>query len=125
MEVRCQRRVAGVAAAVRDILRTPERPTGIYVPHPGLCVTLLTCLLRSGVAVPDSVSILCQDDESDLGLLCPVPSRYQRSAKAFASKLADLVRRVARSRACAGKAHLIMPTMIAGETLGPVPKRNR
>jgi DNA-binding LacI/PurR family transcriptional regulator len=126
-DVRCHRSAAGVVTAVRALLRSPNAPTGIYVLHPEHCVTVLTFLQQQGVAVPGRVSLICREDEAYLGLLCPEPTRYRRSAKAYASKLAALVEQAAKGPPDMEKEYLIMPSSIAGETLAaaPVPKGNR
>ena len=127
-EVRCQSSVAGVVAALRRLLRLSALPTGLYVLHPEHCVTALTFLQSQGVAVPAQMSLICREDEAYLSLLCPEPTRYRRSAKTFATKLAKLAALVEQwGKGVKPKQtqFLIMPSSIAGATLGaaPVPKR--
>ena len=125
-EVRCRSSAAGVVAALRKLMRSSAPPTGLYVLHPEHCVTALTFLQSQGIAVPSQMSLICREDEAYLGLLCPEPTRYRRSAKTFASKLAALVELCGKGVKPRQTQHLIMPSSIAGSTLAapPVPQRN-
>lgn len=126
VELRCRNDAAGVIAALRRLLRSTSVPTGLYVLHPEHCVTALTFLQSQGVAVPGQMSLICREDEAYLRLLCPEPTRYQRSAKAFATKLASLVEHCGKGLKPRQPRHLIMPSSIpaATLTLAPVPKKN-
>ncbi len=128
-DVRCRGGAAGVAAALRGLLRAPEPPTALYVLHTELCIAALTFLQQQGVAVPGQVSLICRDDEAYLGWLCPEPARYRRDSALFAAKLAALVERCGSGAAVSPPTQggLIMPSSIAGATLASasVLKKNR
>lgn len=126
IELRCQSSAEGVIAALRGLLRLSAPPTGLYVLHPEHCVTALSFLQSQGIALPGMMSLICREDEAYLGLLCPEPTRYRRSTKTFATKLAALVEQCGKGVKPKQTQFLIMPSSIAGATLGaaPVPKRD-
>jgi len=116
-EVPCQNSPAGVIRALRQLIKSPSPPTGLYVLHPEHCVTALSFLLRQGIAVPSQLSVICRDDEPYLSLLTPEPTRYRRSARAMASKLSGQVVEAVKASTRAGKSLTIMPASVPGETL--------
>jgi DNA-binding LacI/PurR family transcriptional regulator len=116
-EVACQNHPAGVIRALRQLLKSPQPPTGLYVLHPEHCVTALSYLLGQGIAVPSQLSLICRDDEPYLSLLTPEPTRYRRSARAMAAKLTAQVLAVVKATGRAGKSLTIMPASVSGETL--------
>jgi len=120
-EVRHHGRPSDVVAALRRLLRSSAAPTGIYVLHPEHCVTALTLLQSHGIAVPGQMSLICLEDEAYLGLLCPEPTRYRRSAKSFATKLASLVEQCGKGMKPKQSQFFIMPSGIAGATLASAP----
>jgi len=125
-ELRCPGSAAGVIAALRGLLRLSAPATGLYVLHPEHCVTALTFLQSQGIAVPAQMSLICREDEAYLRLLYPEPTRYQRSAKTFATKLAALVEQCGKGVEPKLTQFFIMPFGIAGATLdaAPVLKKN-
>lgn len=126
-ELRCQNNPASVVRTLNGVLHRPVPPTALYVLHPEHCVTAMSFLMHRGIAIPAHMSVICRDDEPYLALLKPEPTRYRRSADAFASRLAALVTECDRGLRRKGNSDLIMPASVEGETIAgaPGPKKSQ
>lgn len=118
---------ASVIHALRNLLAAPHRPTAIYSLEARQTATTLSYLAQQGIAVPSQMALLSRDHDPLLEHLVPEPARYERQPDAFAKKLAHLVTALGAGLPLKPSQHLIMPTFVRGETLGPPPvlKKNR
>lgn len=121
VELRSKGGTFGVVAALQGMLRSPRRPTGLYVLHPEDCVTALSVLQHAGVAVPRELSLVCREDEPYLAFLFPEPSRYHRSTRTFAARLASLVTRPDLRASGPHAVPLVTPRAVDGATLAEAP----
>lgn len=80
--------------SLRSVNRTLTRlfnygspPSAILVANPSYYLTTATFLAQRGLRVPEDVSLICRDDDSFLGYLNPVPTRYSCSPSVFAKRM--------------------------------------
>jgi len=106
----------GIQRCLSAMLKKPL-PTGLLVAQPRNLLTVMSYLGSQGVRVPRDISIISRDSESFLDFLVPLPARYVVAPAAFARKLSQLVRKMARGEPVPPRGLLLMPTFIAGETL--------
>lgn len=124
IELCCRSGAFGVTEALRSLTRRPLPATALYVLHADHCVTALTFLQHSGLAIPGDLSLICREDAPYLELLFPEPARYRHSTTTFSSRLASLVMHYDDKTAGKRRPALIMPSAIEGATLAvsPIPK---
>lgn len=112
---------AGVIASLRPILEARPVPTGWFILRADHFATVQTWLLQQGVHIPAQVSLICRDDEPFLQHLYPEPTRYRRSAEAFARKLQRLIVGAGQSGHSVTESPLLMPDFVRGATLAKSP----
>lgn len=108
----------GVIAALRQILDSRPFPTGWFILRADHFATAQTWLLQQGLHIPAQVSLISRDDEPFLQHLHPEPTRYQRSAEAFARKLHRLILAAGKPVHMTSESPLLMPDFVRGATLG-------
>jgi LacI family transcriptional regulator len=108
--------VAGICRILDSLLGGGRRPTGLLVAKPAHVLTAVSHLLRSGVRLPQDLSLISRDDDPLLEHLVPAVTRYHADPVLFARRVSrvvvDLVRNGARRR----HDFRLMPALLRGET---------
>lgn len=110
---------------VEALLRRPRRPTAWLVSKPQHVLTVLSCLARRSVRVPEDLSVISRDHDSFLEHLLPGVARYVAPPVAMAHRISRTVLDQVAGGAVKPGSHWIMPEFVLGESLGPAPKARR
>ncbi|WP_395738048.1 substrate-binding domain-containing protein [Prosthecobacter sp.] len=107
---------AGIQRCINSMLK--ESPaTGLFIAHARHVLTVMSSLTSRGLRIPADVSVISRDSESFLEFMVPRPTHYHIPPLVLAQKLSQVVLKMARGESVVAKSHLIMPTLVAGETL--------
>lgn len=110
--------VAGICKKLDFLLARPQRPTAFLVSRPAYVLTTLSHLLRKKLALPQDLAVVSRDDDSFLESIVPTVARYSSSPTIFARKISRMVLEIVRGAALERADTRIMPTFVAGQTLG-------
>jgi len=106
----------GVCRSLNTAFRSPNRPTALIVAYAWHAVTAVGHLIRTGLRVPEDVSVISRDFEPFLRAQIPDVASYEVSHDIFASRLSRVVVELARTGTLAPTAKWIMPQFREGET---------
>lgn len=109
--------VAGVAHAMRRMMKLSPAPTALLVIHPHHYLAVTSRLARSGVRVPEDISIVSRDDDPFLAYLSPVPSRYVANPHVMARGLLRPVLELLDGNPVSQPSGKIMPEFVKGESV--------
>lgn len=112
--------VRGVCASLQRLFASQPPPTGLFVFHATHLLTVLGWLQFREIQVGNAVSVICRDDEPFLESVLPTPARYTLKAQVFARKISHLVAEVVARGTARPGVHRMLPTFVAGDTLGRV-----
>lgn len=107
----------GICRTLNSSFRSPARPTALIVAYAWDAVTAVGHLIRSGLRVPEDVSVICRDYEPFLRAQVPEVASYEVSHDLFASRLSRMVVDLARTGTLPTKPKWIMPQFREGETV--------
>ena len=116
--VRHDSTVAGICNKLDALLQRPHPPTALLVSRPAFVLTAISHLLRRKLDLPGDMAVISRDDDSLLESVVPTVARYAANPTAFARKVSRLVMRTVRGAACSRDKILVMPSFVAGQTLG-------
>lgn len=108
-----------VCRRLDDLLRPQHAADGLLVAKPLHVVTAVSHLLRRGVSLGKDLALISRDNDPFLECVVPTVARYERTPEAFARKVSRLVLDLVREGSSAPHHHLLMPSFVEGETLGP------
>lgn len=100
------------------LLKRPQPPTALLVSRPPFVLTAMSHLLRRKLDLPRVIALISRDHDSLLESLVPTVARYAYRPTAFARKISRLVLQMARGAALPRDNTLVMPSFVAGQTLG-------
>jgi LacI family transcriptional regulator len=118
MVVRHDGTVQGICNKLDLLLKRPHPPTALLVSRPAFVLTAMSHLLRRKLNLPREVALISRDDESLLASMVPTVARYASSPTIFARKVSRLVLQMVRGAAFSRDNILVMPSFVAGQTLG-------
>jgi len=110
--------VQGICNKLDLLLARPQRPTAFLVSRPAFALTSLCHLLRKALNLPRDVALISRDDDSFLASAVPTIARYSSSPTAFARKVSRVVLDMVQGAAWSRADIRIMPSFVAGQTLG-------
>ncbi len=98
-------------------------PTGLIVQRPVYALRVMGFLMaRLKKMLPQDVSLIALDDDPSLRYAFPDVARYTKNTERFTHKLWKvLLQSIQGTLTPAGRANLLMPDLIFGETVGPPP----
>lgn len=114
--------VAGVVRALGRVLKLRPAATALLVVHPHNYLAVASRLARSGVRVPEDISLISRDDDPFLSYLAPAPARYVASPQLMAKSLLRPVLDLLEGNAVTSRASLIMPEFLRGESIAAPPR---
>ncbi len=112
---------AGVCRLVDRLLASRPRPTAWLVCRQGHFLTVFTHLLRSGVRMPEELSLMSRDEDGPFRQLVPMPFHYRPNRALLGRQYARMALRVAAGQALPGERIRLMPEAFPGQTLGDRP----
>ncbi len=112
---------ASVDKLVAAVFARPSPPTAVFVANPNCYLSVVSALGRSGLRIPEDVSLISRDDESFLAYLGPEPARYLYDGRAFARKMMLLIRRFLDGDVATDKPLWLMARFTPGSSLQQMP----
>lgn len=110
--------VQGICNKLDLLLERPNRPTAFLVARPAFVLTVASHLLRRKLNLPRDVALICRDDDAYLESVVPAIARYSSSPTVFARKVSRVVLDIVHGAALSRADVRVMPSFIAGQTLG-------
>lgn len=111
--------VAGIALALRRILRLQPVPTALMIVHPHTYLAVTTRLAQLGVRCPGEISLVSRDDDPFLEFVVPAPARYVVGPHVLARGLLRPVLELLEGSPVTQHASMIMPEFSRGESIAP------
>lgn len=109
--------VESVARAVDHLMSLSPRPSALFVAESNLYLSTFARLTQLGLRVPETVSLLCRDDEPYLGSLLPSPARYSKNPHVYAKRLLGFLVKVMDAEPPSQPASYLMPEFVPGGSL--------
>lgn len=106
-----------ISHAVRRLMTLKPAPTALLVMNPFHYLTVLSCLARLGLRVPEDVSLLSRDGEPYFSFLLPAPAHYAANPRLFAKTLLAPVLQLLAGEHVTQRAISIMPAFVKGASL--------
>lgn len=104
----------GVEHGVRRAMGTATPPTALVVANAYHYLTVVSCLSRLGLRVPEDVSLVSRDNEQFLSYLRPELTRYVLSDRAMAKSLLRLILAVLDGDNTGETGVSLMPELLLG-----------
>ncbi len=99
------------------LFSSPNPPTALLVAHPLPVFTVLFFLLRRGLTVPESVSVIARDQDHLFSSFLPPISHYHFDGNSFVHRLTHLMLKFVGQGYLAPEPHLLFPKFFAGATV--------
>jgi LacI family transcriptional regulator len=112
---------ASVDKLVEAVFARSCPPTAVFVANPNCYLSVVSALGRSGLRIPEDVSLISRDDESFLAYMDPEPARYLYDGRAFARKMMLLIRRFLDGDVATVKPLWLMAGFTPGSSLRKLP----
>ena len=109
--------VAGVAQAVRRIVKLQPAATAWLVIHPHFYLAVASRLARAGVQIPEEISLISRDDDPFLSFVVPAPARYVVGPHLLAKSLLRPVLDLLDGNPVTQRGNRIMPEFFRGESI--------
>lgn len=106
-----------IAHAVRRIMSARPAPTALLVMNPFHYLTVVSCLARLGLRVPEDVSLMSRDGEPYFSFLLPAPAHYAANPRLFAKTLLGPVLQLLAGDSVTQRAVNIMPAFVLGASV--------
>lgn len=107
----------GILAALRRLLKTWDRPTGLVVTQAYHALAVISGLAGLGYRVPEDISVISRDDDPFFAYLHPEPCRYSADPKDFARRILPAALELLDGQPPSRRAEWSMPRFIRGNTL--------
>lgn len=117
MVVRHSGTAQNMTARLDALFKSSEPPTALLVAKPQEVFLVIVYLLKRGISVPDTVSLMARDHDHTFELAYPAISHYTFRNETFAQTLARLLLRLVNEGFLAAEPTLIFPKYFAGGTV--------
>ncbi|MSU45881.1 MAG: LacI family transcriptional regulator [Lacunisphaera sp.] len=111
----------GVTAKLKILFRSPDAPTAMLVAKPGPTFTTIIFLLKHGLAVPESVSVIARDQDQLYEIIDPLVSHYRFKHSSYTRLATRLVSKILRQGNLPAAKNMILPEFFEGGTVAPPP----
>lgn len=108
--------------ALDEAFASNAPPTALLTSAGHLTLTAVTHCLHRGKRIPADLSIVARDAFDALGYVQPSITRYEFNKHAYALKLCRMVQRLVRTGHVPTRGHLVVPTLLNGDSVGPPPR---
>jgi DNA-binding LacI/PurR family transcriptional regulator len=109
-------------AAARAFLESHRPPTAIWCHNDLMAVGVMNVLQRSGIRIPQEVSLLGMDDTSIAEMTVPTLSTVTQPFEEMCRQAVELVLALRAGRRIAKRRTVLAPDIIARESTGPAPR---
>lgn len=107
-----------IAPLIKQLFKTSARPpTGVIVANSYCYLSVMTCLARNGLRVPEDVSLISRDDDGFLDYIDPLPARYVDDVANLAHKLMSMIRSLLDGRVAKRDAIRVVPRFSPGGSI--------
>lgn len=106
-----------IATKLDSLFNSPRAPTALLVAKPQHTFIVLIYLLKRGLAVPDTVSIISRDHDHIFDIVGPPIAHYSFAAEAMAHRLSRLMLQMVDQGYLSPEPNLIFPKYCAGGTV--------
>jgi len=103
-----------IVRTVRRLFQEKPASTALFVGTALGYATISTHLLRSGMKIPEDVSLLCREEDNFLLSLLPRPAFYMHPAVWFASRICDHLRKLLAGQPTSLEPSRVVPEYSAG-----------
>ena len=103
-----------LGAKLAGLLRAPQPPTALLVARPVHTITVLVHLLRKGIRVPETISVLARDHDA---VYANALSHYAFETGAFAHRLSRLMLKMVGRGHLPAEPSLIFPRYVSQDTV--------
>lgn len=117
--------VSDVLNKLNALIRRREPPTAILVSRAVYVLTVMGHLMRSGLRIPEDVSVIARDYEAFLETMVPGVSSYVQNSDTMAKRISSAVLEMLESGMVSPANCQIMPEFKERESLGPHEPRAR
>jgi DNA-binding LacI/PurR family transcriptional regulator len=108
---------ANITHAVRRLMSVRPAPTALLVMNPFHYLTVMSCLARLSLRVPEDVSLMSRDGEPYFSFLLPAPAHYAANPRLFAKALLAPVLQLLAGDSVTQRALNIMPSFVKGASI--------
>jgi DNA-binding LacI/PurR family transcriptional regulator len=105
------------------LFNSPRPPTALLVAKPWYVFAVIIYLLKHGIAVPDTVSLIARDSDKVFASVNPAISHYLFENDAFVHPLIRMMLKLVSQGALPPKPTLVFPTFFEGDTVKQPPRR--
>ncbi|HNQ89895.1 MAG TPA: substrate-binding domain-containing protein [Verrucomicrobiota bacterium] len=113
--------IKDICRQLSALLGRARRPTGLLVAKPENVLTVLGCLSRRGMRVPQDISVISRDDDPLLDHVLPTVARYSADSAAMARKVSKWVVSTVQTGVIRPREDRLMPQFVPGESLSACP----
>ena len=94
-------------------------PSALLVSRAANVLTVMGCLMRRGLRLPEDVALISRDHEPFLEAVVPSVARYVVSPESMAHRISAAVLEMVQTGLVSAANYQIMPQFTPGDTLGP------
>lgn len=106
-----------IATKLDALFNSAHAPTALLVAKPQHVFIVILYLLKRGLAVPDTVSIISRDYDHIFEIVSPPIAHYTFRSDSFAHRLSRLMLQMVNQGILGSEPNLIFPKFIAGGTI--------
>jgi len=117
--VRHRGTVSDICTTLAALFERRSPPTALLISRAANVLTVMGCLLRRGLRLPEDVTVISRDHEPFLESVVPSVARYVISSENMAHRISAAVLEMVRTGLVSAANYQIMPEFTAGDTLGP------
>ena len=99
------------------LFNSPQPPTALLVAKPQHVFIVIIYLLKRGLSVPDTVSLMARDDDHIFDTVSPPIAHYAFEEGGFAHRLSRLMLQMVSQGYLSSEPNLIFPKYVAGGTI--------
>ncbi len=117
MIVRHNGTAANLTARLDALFNSAHAPTALLIAKPQHVLIVIIYLLKRGLSVPDTVSLIARDYEQNFGMVSPPIAHYVPEESAFAHRLSRLMLQMVHHGHLPAEPNLIFPKFMPGGTV--------
>ena len=108
-------------ARLRRLAKSRQRPTALFSNRLAYALSAIFYLLQAGLRIPADISVVLGDSHSLIDTALPEITRYTHVSLGHAERAVRIAEALLAGHPVPIKPALVIPTFIAGSTLGPPP----
>ncbi|MBP8255748.1 MAG: GntR family transcriptional regulator [Opitutaceae bacterium] len=108
---------ANITAKLDALFNSAHAPTALLIAKPQHVIIVIIYLLKCGITVPDTVSLIARDHDHNFGIVSPPIAHYAFKEGAFVHRLSRLMLQMVNRGYLPLEPNLIFPKFFAGGTV--------